>query len=247
MMIYNVRLEKVLFLDVETVAAQASYDDLDEDFQALWNIKAESIIKRGKLETKPEELYDQMAGIFAEFGKIVCISVGYFSELRDGQREFRLKSFYGDDEAILLAEFAELISNYFNNPDRHFFCGHNIKEFDIPYIGRRMLVNQIPLPNMVNIPGKKPWEVKYLLDTMELWKFGDYKAYTSLNLLAKLFGVPTPKDDIDGSMVNGLYWQGDQLERIAEYCEKDVVATASLFLGMRAQEPLKPDEVIKGG
>jgi len=245
-MIYNVRLEKVLFLDIETVAAQSAYDQLDEDFQALWDIKAESILKRGKLEGTPAELYDQMAGIFAEFGKIVCISVGFFSEWREGQREFRVKSFYGDDELVLLSEFADLISNYFNNPDQHYICGHNVKEFDIPYIGRRMLVNRIPLPDMLNIPGKKPWEVKYLLDTMQLWKFGDYKAYTSLNLLAKLFGVPTPKDDIDGSMVNGLYWQGDQLDRIAGYCEKDVVATAGLFLGMRGQDPLVDSEVLRG-
>lgn len=245
-MINNASLEKVLFLDVETVAAASSFEDLDEEFQALWNRKTASINRRNAEQLPPEELYGKQAGIYSEFGKIVCISVGYFSEVRKKQREFRLKSFYGDDEKILLQEFADLISNYFSNPNIHYICGHNIREFDIPYIGRRMLVNRIPLPEMINIPGKKPWEVKYLLDTMELWKFGDYKAYTSLNLLAKLFGVPTPKDDIDGSMVNGLYWQGDQLERIARYCEKDVVATASVLLGMRGEYPISESEVITG-
>jgi len=243
-MINNVRIERVLFLDIETVAAHPSFEKMDEDFKALWNRKAEGIIKRRGLEGTSEEVYSQMAGIFSEFGKIVCISVGYFSEWRKGQREFRVKSFYGDEEKFLLNEFANLVSNYFNNPDHHYFCGHNIKEFDIPYIGRRMLVNRIALPEMINIPGKKPWEVKYLLDTMELWKFGDYKAYTSLNLLTKLFGVPTPKDDIDGSMVNELYWQGDQMERIAHYCEKDVVATAGLFLAMRGEDHLTTEEVF---
>ena len=243
-MIKNVRLEKVLFLDVETVAGAKSFDELDEDFRQFWEKKASRLKNRTEGEPDPAELYDRFAGIYSEFGKIVCISVGYFSELRTGQREFRVKSFYGDDEKILLEEFAELISNYFSNPNIHFFCGHNIKEFDIPYIGRRMLVHKIELPPMLNIPGKKPWEVKYLLDTMELWKFGDYKAYTSLALLAKLFGVPTPKDDIDGSMVNGVYWEGNQLERIATYCEKDVVATAGVFLGMRGEDPLTENEVL---
>lgn len=245
-MIRNVRLEKVLFLDVETVAAKKSYDEMDEDFKHFWERKAARLGKNLDPEITPAEKYAQFAGIYSEFGKIVCISVGFFSEWREGQREFRVKSYYGDDEKILLEEFGELISNYFSNPDSHFICGHNIKEFDIPYIGRRMLVNKIKLPPMLNIPGKKPWEVKYLLDTMELWKFGDYKAYTSLALLAKLFGVPTPKDDIDGSMVNSVYWEGGQLERIARYCEKDVVATAGVFLGMRGEDPLNEEEVITG-
>lgn len=243
-MINNVRLEKVLFLDVETVAAASSYEELDNDFKALWDKKA-SRFQNSKEDLSPADWYEQKAGIFSEFGKIVCISVGFFSEWRKDQREFRLKSFYGDDEKILLNEFSELLQNYFCNSDTNFICGHNIREFDIPYIGRRMMVNKVKIPPLINIPGKKPWEVKYLLDTMELWKFGDYKAYTSLALLAKLFGVPTPKDDIDGSMVNSTYWEGGQLDRIAAYCEKDVVATASVFLGMRGEEAIGQKEVIR--
>jgi DNA polymerase elongation subunit (family B) len=243
-MINNVRLEKVLFLDVETVAANKSYHDLDDDFKKFWDKKA-GRFQRNQEELSTADLYDEKAGIFSEFGKIVCISVGYFSEWRDNQREFRTKSFFGDDEKILLEEFSDLLHNYFCNADSDFICGHNIREFDIPYIGRRMMVNKVKIPPLINIPGKKPWEVKYLLDTMELWKFGDYKAYTSLALLAKLFGVPTPKDDIDGSMVNAVYWEGGQLERIADYCEKDVIATASVFLAMRGDEILKEGELIR--
>lgn len=242
-MINNVRLEKVLFLDIETVAASKSYSDLDDDFKKFWDKKAIRF-QRNQEELSTAELYEQKAGIFSEFGKIICISVGYFSEWREKQREFRIKSFYADDEKLLLEEFSELMQNYFCNSDSDFICGHNIREFDIPYIGRRMMVNQLKIPPLINIPGKKPWEVKYLLDTMELWKFGDYKAYTSLALLAKLFGVPTPKDDIDGSMVNQTYWEGGQLERIVKYCEKDVVATASVFLAMRGDEIIKDSELI---
>lgn len=242
-MINNVRLEKVLFLDIETVAANKSYSDLDDDFKKFWDKKALRF-QRNQEELSTADLYEQKAGIFSEFGKIICISVGYFSEWREKQREFRVKSFYGDNEKILLEEFSELLQNYFCYPESDFICGHNVREFDIPYIGRRMMVNQVKIPPLINIPGKKPWEVKYLLDTMELWKFGDYKAYTSLALLAKLFGVPTPKDDIDGSMVNQTYWEGNQLDRIVKYCEKDVVATASVFLAMRGEEVLNEDEVL---
>ncbi len=242
-MINNVRLEKVLFLDIETVAARKSYSDLDDDFKKFWDKKALRF-QRSQEELSTADLYEEKAGIFSEFGKIICISVGYFSEWREKQREFRVKSFFGDDEKILLEEFSELLQNYFCYPESDFICGHNVREFDIPYIGRRMMVNQVKIPPLINIPGKKPWEVKYLLDTMELWKFGDYKAYTSLALLAKLFGVPTPKDDIDGSMVNQTYWEGEQLERIVKYCEKDVVATASVFLAMRREEILNEDEIL---
>ncbi|TVQ47994.1 MAG: 3'-5' exonuclease [Saprospirales bacterium] len=242
-MINNVRLEKVLFLDIETVAASKSYSNLDDDFKKFWDKKALRF-QRNQLELSTADLYEQKAGIFSEFGKIVCVSVGYFSEWRVKQREFRVKSFYGDDEKILLEEFSELMQNYFCHPESDFICGHNVREFDIPYIGRRMMVNHVKIPPLINIPGKKPWEVKYLLDTMELWKFGDYKAYTSLALLAKLFGVPTPKDDIDGSMVNQTYWEGNQLERIVKYCEKDVVATASVFLAMRGEKILNENEIL---
>jgi DNA polymerase elongation subunit (family B) len=161
------------------------------------------------------------AAIFAEFGKVVCISAGYIYN-KKGKEHLKLKSFYNDDESILLNDFSSLLASW-NKLDRT-LCGHNIKEFDIPYIARRMLINGIPLPDMLNIAGKKPWEVQFL-DTLELWKFGDYKNFTSLNLLTAVFDIPTPKDDIDGSMVGSVYYETGDLKRIASFCEKDVIAT----------------------
>ncbi|MDA7730466.1 3'-5' exonuclease [Salibacteraceae bacterium] len=172
-------------------------------------------------EESPEELYDR-AGIYAEFGKIVCISVGY---IREG--EIRLKSFFSDNELELLHEFTEMLNQYYSSPYQ-LLCAHNGKEFDFPYIARRLLINGIPLPGILNIAGKKPWEVQHL-DTLELWKFGDYKNYTSLNLLTAIFDIPTPKDDIDGSMVGAVYYKEKNLSRIKEYCEKDVVALTQLM------------------
>lgn len=181
----------------------------------------------------PAEMYEN-AGIFAEFGKIVCISVGYFAR----ERELRIKSFYGDDEKELLNNFCGLLNQYFYSRE-HVLCAHNGKEFDFPYIARRMLVNGIRLPLILNTAGKKPWEVKHL-DTMELWKFGDYKSFVSLNLLAAVFDIPTPKDDIDGSQVGEVYWKMHDLERIVQYCQKDVLTVAQIFLKYR-NEPLLMD------
>lgn len=211
---------KILFLDIETVSATPEYEQLSPRMKALWNKKANRIARND--EDTPETLYNS-AGIFAEFGKIIVISAGFISG-----DEFRLTSFYGDNESKLLTGFADLLNQHFYLPD-HYLCAHNGKEFDFPYIARRMLINRISLPNILNIPGKKPWEVKHL-DTMELWKFGDYKHYTSLDLLTAVFNIPTPKDDISGSDVGRVYWQENDLERIVGYCEKDALAVAQLYL-----------------
>lgn len=219
-MLANLPLDKILFLDIETVSQQRTYSDVPERMRSLWDKKA-GYIRKNEEET-PEECYKR-AAIYAEFGKIVCISTGYFNG-----NTFRIKSFYGDDEKIVLLEFADMLNSYFNTPV-HRLCGHNSREFDIPYIARRMLVNGIKLPKIINITGKKPWEVNHL-DTMELWKFGDWKSYTSLNLLAAIFDIPTPKDDIDGSQVGEVYWEENDLERIATYCEKDALTVAQLLL-----------------
>ena len=228
-MAYNtIPLENILFLDIETVPCQSGFDQLDDDMQKLWDKKSQTF--RSDNETA-DDVY-QRAGIYAEFGRIVCISVG-FIRIENGVKRFYSKSFADDDEKKLLEGFINLVNLRYSTPDK-FICGHNVKEFDMPFIARRIIINGLPLPMVLNIAGKKPWEVNFL-DTMELWKFGDYKAFTSLNLLTHVFGIPTPKDDIDGSQVYQVYYGEHDLKRISIYCEKDILATAQVFLKMRGE------------
>jgi len=230
-------LSRILILDIETVSQQPTYHQLDDRWQYLWNKKA-AVIARG--EQTPEDIYGR-AAIYAEFGKIICISAGYFS--RNGRGwQFRIKSFYGDDERLLLEEFTQMVERHFNEPE-HLMCAHNGKEFDYPYISRRCLIQGVDIPRILNLAGKKPWEVA-LLDTMELWKFGDFKSFTSLELMAAAFDIPTPKDDIDGSMVGHVYWVENDLERIRHYCQKDVVTVAQLLLRFRKEPLLDESDII---
>ncbi|MBW6479695.1 MAG: 3'-5' exonuclease [Bacteroidales bacterium] len=240
-MLKNIDLKKILFLDVETVPMVADYNQLSDVFKELWEKKADRI--RGDQEKTAGELFNERAGIYSEFGKIVCISAGFFHESKEERDviRFRCKAFYSDQEAELLNEFAELLNKRFSYAD-NYLCGHNSREFDFPYIARRMLINRIPLPDIINLQGKKPWEVTHL-DTMELWKFGDYKNYTSLALLAAIFGIPTPKDDIMGSDVARVYWKENDLKRIAVYCNKDVVTTARLFLKYSFRGELEDENI----
>ncbi len=226
---------QLLYLDIETTSAYPTYFDMPERIQALWDKKAKSVNYKGDL--KLMELFNR-SGIYSEFGKIVCISVGYINK---ENMQLRIKSYYSHQEKKLLLEFADLLNKYFNT-NKHLLCAHNGKEFDFPYIARRMLVNGVALPKLLDIAGKKPWEVKHL-DTMDLWKFGDYKHYTSLNLLTAIFDIPTPKDDIDGSQVGRVYWVEKNLERIAGYCQKDVLAVAQLFLRYKGEDLILPDNV----
>ena len=247
-MIEMVDIAHVLFLDIECVCGKPKFEDLRDDLKALWGIKARSVLRKSADEIEPEEIeasYSDKAAIFAEFGKIVCISVGIV--VRDPKTQelsVRLKSFASKDEKELLQDFVTLIDQYYNNPHKHFLCGHNIKEFDIPYICRRMVIHQMALPPMLNLSGKKPWETKHLLDTMELWKFGDRKNFTSLKLLAAILDFPSPKDDIDGSEVGRVFWEEDDLPRISLYCEKDVLATIQLFLRYKRMPILTDEQVI---
>jgi DNA polymerase elongation subunit (family B) len=237
-MLEHLDLTKILVIDIETVSQQPTYDDLDERWQYLWNKKAN--ILNSKMDQTPDSIYGR-AAIYAEFGKIICISAGYFQ--RSGNNwQFRIKSFYGDNEKLLLQEFTQMLSRHFNDPD-HLLCAHNGKEFDYPYISRRCLIHGIDIPRILNIAGKKPWEVT-LLDTMELWKFGDYKSYTSLELLAASFNIATPKDDIDGSMVGEVYWKEKDIERIRHYCQKDIVTVAQLLLCFRKEKPLDEADIM---
>lgn len=233
----QVQLENIVFLDIETVSAHRSFEDLNSDWQDLWKRKARNLLKEQQTEA---DIYDQ-ASIYAEFGKVICIGVGLIRRGKDGT-QFRVKSYYGDDERTVLQEFANLLNKSFNGAT-YLLCAHNGKEFDFPYLARRMMVQGIVLPKLLDIQGKKPWEVPHL-DTLELWKFGDRKSFTSLNLLAHLFEIPTPKDDIDGSMVGSVYWQDHDLDRIARYCCKDVLTLARVFLKFRGEKNISDEDVI---
>jgi predicted PolB exonuclease-like 3'-5' exonuclease len=237
-MLNKLDLREVLFLDIETVPQAENFHDLDEIEQELWTDKARFLIAQQELTV--EQSYEH-ASKFAEFGKIICISVGYFTS-DSNQRSFRITSFYGHNETKILSDFAALLASYTRHPFR-MLCAHNGKEFDFPYICRRMLVNNIALPELLDIAGKKPWEVQHL-DTLELWKFGDRKHYTSLKLLAHIFGIPTPKDDIDGSMVRAVYYEQRDLERIMTYCQKDVITIAQLLLRYRGDSLLEQDDIV---
>lgn len=233
-MISKLNLEDILFLDIETVPETRLFSDLDPTKQELWELKS----KYQRADISADEFYER-AGIWAEFGKIVCISVGYF-KFQDAIRTFRVTSFYGDETKIL-NDFKNLVLSHFSLT-KHLLCAHNGKEFDFPYIARRMIIHNIELPNKLNLFGKKPWEVPHL-DTLELWKFGDYKTYTSLKLLTNVLGIPSPKDDIDGSEVFRVYYEDKDIDRIAMYCEKDTIAVAQIFLRLRGDAILDKSEI----
>ncbi|MGH1384477.1 3'-5' exonuclease [Kordia sp.] len=235
-MLQKINLENVLFLDIETVPEYPNFNDLDAEEKTLWEQKT---TYQRKDEFTAEEFYDR-AGIWAEFGKIICISVGYFANKGD-IRQFRTTSFHGEEEQLLL-EFKGLLESHFNRP-HHLLCAHNGKEFDFPYIARRMIINNVTLPFKLNLFGKKPWEIAHL-DTMELWKFGDYKHYTSLRLMTKILGIPSPKDDIDGSQVRNVFYEEGDIDRIIVYCEKDVIAVAQILLRLRNEPLLTDDEML---
>jgi predicted PolB exonuclease-like 3'-5' exonuclease len=236
-MLENLCFENILFLDIETVPQFASFDEVPDYEREHWLRKAEHL---KRIDTDTAATIYPRAGIYAEFGKIICISTGYFTK-SNGTKQFRIKSFFGDDEKNLLNDFAKLLNGHFNR-SQHLLCGHNGKEFDFPYLSRRLLINGIKIPSLLNTAGKKPWEVQHL-DTMELWKFGDYKNFTPLNLLAKVFGIPSPKDDIDGSLVWAVYWKEKNLKRIVAYCQKDVITVAQILLRMKG-EPLINEQQI---
>jgi hypothetical protein len=237
-MLNSIKIEDILFLDIETVPQHPEYQQMPEPFQLLWDKKAQRIAKENETS---EEIY-QKAGIYAEFGKIICISAGIVVP-KSNSLFFRVKSFAGEDEVLILRDFADMLEKFSAKPGA-LLCAHNGKEFDFPYISRRMLINGIKLPNLLDIAGKKPWEVNHL-DTMELWKFGDYKHYTSLNLLAYTFNIPTPKDDIDGSQVAEVFYKDNDLERIVTYCEKDVLTVAQLLLRYRNEPIIDPANIEK--
>ncbi len=229
-MLSRINISDILFLDIETVPQYPSSKEVPPVVMELWDKKSQYTRKEGETA---EDVYER-AGIWAEFGRVICISMGFIF-FRDAQRCIRIKSFYNDDEKVLLQEASEQIQQFFSKKQLGRLCAHNGKEFDFPYMARRMLVNGLKLPKVLDVAGAKSWEVPFL-DTMELWKFGDYKHYTSLELLTNIFDIPTPKDDIDGSMVADIYYKDNDIRRIVHYCEKDVVAVAQLLLRYKGEE-----------
>jgi predicted PolB exonuclease-like 3'-5' exonuclease len=234
-MLESINPGDVIFLDIETVPVSKSFDSLEPAMKALWEKKSVNFRKEDQTAA---DVY-QRAGIYAEFGKIICISAGMLKD--KNPYGFRLKSFYGDDEKSILTEFSAMITKFSKNREA-LLCAHNGKEFDYPYIARRMIINGLQIPDILNNAGKKPWEIK-LLDTMDLWKFGDYKSYTSLDLLSSILGFPSPKDDIDGSMVADVFWLEHDLKRIVIYCEKDVLAVARILLRFMNDAPISMENI----
>ncbi|MBE7685506.1 3'-5' exonuclease [Tenacibaculum piscium] len=237
-MLQKTVLENILFLDIETVPEQEFFTDLSEEKQALYALKT---AYQRKEEIDANDFYHR-AGIWAEFGKIICISVGFFVAMED-KKQLRIRSFSGDNEATILADFKKLLDKHFSQ-DKYLLCAHNGKEFDFPYIARRMIINRIDLPKKLNLFGKKPWEIPHL-DTLELWKFGDYKHYTSLQLLTTILDIPSPKQDIDGSEISKIFYQEKNLPRIVEYCERDTIAVAQLLLRFLNKPLLDESDIIK--
>lgn len=237
-MLNNIDTSKILFLDIETVPQVYRFQDLNDTSKSLWSKKTKYLQEKDQLSA--EEVYEK-AGIYAEFGKIICISVGFLIQAK-GEMQIRLKSFSSLNEKKLLQGFIDLLNTHYNH-NSYILCAHNGKEFDFPYISRRLLVNEMKLPILLNNAGKKPWEINNI-DTLELWKFGDYKHFTSLELLTNIFNIPTPKDDIDGSQVAKIFYEDQDIDRIINYCEKDVIATIQLFQKYRGQDLIDPAFII---
>jgi len=228
----------LIFIDIETASSKPSFDELSEGLQELWLKK--SILLKNEEDKSAQELYFEKAGIYAEFGKVICISIGFIHEDQDKKLHARIKAIALDNEKDLLQAFIDTLSKM--DQTKVQLCAHNGKEFDFPYLSRRMLINGLPLPVYLELSGKKPWEVQHL-DTMQMWKFGDWKNYTSLELLTQVFDIPSPKEDIDGSDVNKVYYEQSDLARIAQYCNRDVLATIQVFLKLKGMSTIADDHI----
>lgn len=239
----HIRPEDLIVIDIETASTHPSFDNMSDEWKKLWE---EKVLRSVPENLSPAEFYPMRAGVMAEFAKIICISIGYFN--KETTLHMRMKSFYGTDEKILLQDFIDTMRKIESHNKRWCFAGHNIKEFDIPFICRRLLINGMAMPAFLDFQNMKPWETN-LVDSFQYWRFGDYKNFTSLKLLAAAMGIPSPKDDIDGSMVGPLYWCGDEaqqeinLKRIADYCQKDVITTGNIILAFKNIPPVHPDDV----
>ena len=234
--------QHILFVDIETVPLVQDYDSLSERMKIEWEKKAKYLMRDVAEDATVADVFGDRAGVFSEFAKVVCISFGSFQNI-ENEWKLRVKSIANDNEKTLLEDFISMIERFMRYNKQLAFCGHNIKEFDIPFLCRRMLIHGLALPKVMDLGGMKPWEVPHI-DTMELWKFGDYKHFTSLALLAEILGIPTPKDDIDGSMVADVYYKEKDLSRIARYCSKDVATAAKVFLRLKGDANNNIDVVM---
>ncbi len=239
MFMQQIAIENLFLIDIETVSEKEHFHFLDDEWKDLWK---EKNIKNLPLNTSAEEYYPMRAAILAEFAKIVCISFGYFKK-ENNEWQLRIKSVCSENESDILSQFIATLKQLHSNNQQWIFTGHNIKEFDVPFLCRRMLVNGISIPPYIDFQNMKPWETP-VLDTLHLWRFGDYKHYTSLKLLAAALGVPSPKDDIDGSMVGDVFWKEKNLKRISDYCQKDVVTVANVMLRFKGLPLLKDEQII---
>lgn len=239
----HIHPENLIIIDIETAPGHLSFEHLPDEWKMLWQEKIQRQVPEG---ITAESFYPDRAGVMAEFGKIICISIAYF--YKESELGMRVKSFYGHDEKKILSDFSATIEKIALHNNNWCFAGHNIREFDIPFICRRMLINHMSLPGWLDFQNKKPWETN-IVDSFQFWRFGDYKNYTSLKLLAAALGIPSPKDDIDGSMVGALYWEEDEslresnLKRIAHYCQKDVVTTGNIILRFKNMQTVPPENI----
>lgn len=224
-------IENILFLDIETVPTVYKYSDLTETTKELWDKKWQF-----NKEVSPEQQY-MKAGIYAEFAKVICIGLGFYNK-----GKFRVTTYASANESEILQKLSDLLKQHFYS-DKHLLCAHNGKEFDFPFLCRRFLINNLPLPKLLQLQGLKPWQVNHI-DTMDLWKFGDIKNFSSLNLLAHVFGIPSPKDDMDGSMVGKTFYEDNDLEKISQYCIKDVITLARVYNRFAGLGNLADDDII---
>ncbi len=232
-------IENLFLMDIETVSQAADFDILNDEWKELWTEKS---LKSLPPEMSVEEHYAKRAAIFAEFAKVICISTGYFRKEGD-EWQLRIKSFYSENEKEVLENFSKMLTQIQTKNSKWIFTGHNIKEFDIPFLCRRMIVNNVEIPSIMDFQNMRPWETPSL-DTLHLWRFGDYKHYISLKLLAATLGVPSPKDDIDGSKVGEVFWRENDLPRIVTYCQKDVVTVGNIILRFKNLPLLKEEQVV---
>jgi len=240
-MLDHIHLEKIFFMDIETVPQFSNYAKIPDNLKKLWDHKTVLLNKMDDHKSA-DELYHR-AGIYAEFGKIICISVGTFRKIENDNLQFRIKTYYNHNETLILQAFIDLMNDHFR-PSVNFLCAHNGREFDFPYISRRILINNLKIPSALDVAGKKPWEIEHLLDTLQLWRFGDYKNFTSLDLLCTILNVPTPKNDISGQDVWKIYWEENDLEKIVKYCEKDVLAIARLMMRFKGLSIIAEENIV---
>lgn len=218
--------KNILFIDIETASGVNTYTTLTENMQKLWLRKARSLMN--PLQKPLEDLYFERAALFPEFGRIISIGMGFLFYNKNKELSLKVKTISNKNEKDLLLEFNQFIESTYPSKELS-LVAHNGKEFDFPYLCKRMLVHQLVIPKALQLQGKKPWEVVHQ-DTIEWWRFGDKKGYVSLELLAEIMGIGNVKTDLSGDKVNYTFYIEKDLEKIKKYCAEDVITLAQLFL-----------------